>query len=464
MQKVSDSRPHIFTAVFGAAIFMLQFRAACNRKPAFPICPAGRTMAKLKNFRWYVAGLLALATALNYLDRLSFPTAIGEIKKTIPISDDQYGNLSSCFLIGYGIMYAGGGKLMDWLGTRIGYAVVIVWWSLANFMLGTVSSVMGLGVYRFMLGLGEGGGFPGSSKAAAEWFPARERSMAFGLFNTGSSLGAVVAAPLVAAIVHWQNWRWVFFVTGGIGFVWAVIWLKLYEVPARSKLVTAEEVTHISTQLALDNGGAVPVPPAKESWLGLFRIREVWGLLLVKFFSDSAGYFFMLWLPKYLNDTRNLDTAQIGGVAWISYAYAGGGSYLGGWLSSCLIRCNVSLDRSRKISLLLSAALMPLCLLIINAPLEWAIVLLGMALFGHQFFATIVQTLVADLFPARLVGSVAGLAGMAGAFGGALFAKVAGLLVGHYGYGIVFIVASILHPLSFVLVLLVIRRIRRVVP
>lgn len=417
-----------------------------------------------KNFRWWIAGLLALATALNYLDRLSFPAAVAEIKKTIPISDQEYGNLSFYFLIGYGIMYAGGGKLMDWLGTRIGYAVVIVWWSTANFLLGTVTSLNGIAAFRFMLGLGEGGGFPGSSKAAAEWFPAKERAMAFGLFNTGSSLGAVLAPPLVAAIIAWHDWRWVFYITGGMGFIWAVVWLKLYQVPEKSRLVSPEEVEHIKTQLALDAGGNTGnTAPRHVSWLELFKIREVWGLLLVKLYSDSAGYFFMLWLPKYLESARHMDTKEIGSHAWIPYAFAGVGSFLGGWLSSHLIKRGISLDRSRKTALFVSAATMPLCLLIMKAPLNLAIFCFGMALFGHQFFATIVQTLVADLFPSRLVGSVAGLAGMAGAFGGAGFAKLAGWMVAHYGYGPVFMLAATLHPLSFFLVLIVIRRIRRVV-
>src|SRR5436190_10793875 len=152
-------------------------------------------------FRWWIAALLALATALNYLDRQCFPVVVGEIRKEIPLSNQQYGQLTSLFLLAYAIMYAGGGRLMDSLGTRLGYAVMIVWWSAANCLTGTVSSVLGLGVFRFLLGMGEGGGFPGSGKAVAEWFPPRERSLAFGIFNTGSAVGAVIAPPLIGIIV-----------------------------------------------------------------------------------------------------------------------------------------------------------------------------------------------------------------------------------------------------------------------
>src|SRR5688572_23519943 len=197
----------------------------------------GKSLA-IKNMRWWIAGLLALATALNYLDRQSFPVVVGEIRKEIPISDEQYGQLTSAFLLAYAIMYAGGGRIMDWLGTRAGYALMIVFWSAATFCTGLVSSVLGLGVFRFLLGMGEGGGFPGSGKAVAEWFPPRERSLAFGIFNTGSSIGAVIAPPLIALIVARLGWRWVFFITGSLGFISAVIWWKLYQPPARNRFIT----------------------------------------------------------------------------------------------------------------------------------------------------------------------------------------------------------------------------------
>jgi MFS transporter, ACS family, hexuronate transporter len=424
-------------------------------------------MRTIPNLRWWIAGLLAIATALNYLDRQCFPVLVGEIRKEIPISNEQYGRLTSLFLLAYAIMYAGGGRIMDWLGARTGYAVMIIWWSAANFLTGTVTSVMGLGVFRFLLGMGEGGGFPGSGKVVAEWFPPKERAMAFGIFNTGSSVGAVIAPPLIALIVSTLGWRWAFFVTGSIGFVWAAIWLRYYRPPATNPYLSAAERTDIAAALAMgeaaakgSRGGVAPLFP----WLRLFTYRQVLALMLAKFLTDAAWYFFIFWLPKYLADIRQLDIKQIGYFAWIPFAFAGAGSLIGGALSGFLMRRGVPLDRARKIALAISASLLPASLFIANSPLSFAIVFFSTAMFAHQFWSANVQTLPADLFPARVVGSVEGLLGSAGSFGGMLFGLIVGYVVTHYGYAPAFVVAGVLHPLAFVVILLGVRKIEPVMP
>ncbi|MGH9803691.1 MAG: MFS transporter [Candidatus Acidiferrales bacterium] len=418
-------------------------------------------MAAVKNLRWWIVCLLAAATAINYLDRQNLPVVVVELQKDIPMTEQQYAQLQFLFLLAYGLMYAGGGKIIDWLGTRAGYAVMIVWWSAANFLHGTVHSVLGLGIYRFLLGMGEGGGFPGSAKAVAEWFPPKERSFAFGIFNTGSSVGAVIAPPLIAFIVLWLDWRWVFFLTGAAGFVWVAAWLVLYRHPAEHPHITPEERNYIESSLR-PAPGQPPDPPVR--WLDLFRYRQVWGLVVAKFLSDSAWYFFIFWLPKYLADVRGLNIKEIGYYAWIPYAAAGAGSFIGGWLSSYLIRRHVSLDRSRKIALGVSAGLMPASLLIAASPLSLAILFFSMALFGHQFWSTIMQTLSADMFPSKIVASVAGLLGAAGSFGGMFFSYLVGYLLTEYqSYGMVFIISGLLHPSAFLLILLVVRKIERVV-
>lgn len=351
---------------------------------------------------------------------------------------------------------------MDWLGTRLGYAVMIVWWSAANVLTGAVTSVVGLGVFRFLLGMGEGGGFPGSGKAVAEWFPPKERSMAFGIFNAGSSVGAVIAPPLIALIVSLLGWRWVFFITGNIGFVWAWIWVKLYQPPDQNRLISAEERGYITTALASSSSFAAGDSATGIRWLGLFRYRQVWGLMAAKFLTDSAWYFFIFWLPKYLGDVRQLDIKQIGYFAWIPFAFSGAGSLVGGWLSSFLIRHGFSLNVARKIALGASAALMPVSLFIVASPLRFAIVFFSVAMFAHQFWSSNIQTLPADIFPVRVVGSVEGLLGSAGSFGGMLFGLLVGWLVDHGGYGPAFLIAGVLHPLAFTLILAAIKRIEPV--
>jgi MFS transporter, ACS family, aldohexuronate transporter len=413
----------------------------------------------MRNLRWWIAGLLVLATALNYLDRQSFPVVVGEIRKEIPISNEEYARLTSVFLFAYAIMYAGGGRIMDWLGTRVGYTVMIVWWSAANFFTGTASSVLGFGVFRFLLGMGEGGGFPGSGKAVAEWFPPHERSLAFGLFNIGAAVGAVIAPPLIALIVATLGWRWVFFITGGVGFVWAVIWFKLYQPPATNKFISTEERQFIATSLGGGESAEAVVGAPPIRWLKLFTYRQVLGLMGAKFLTDAAWYFFIFWLPKYLGDVRHLNIKEIGTFAWIPFAFAGAGSLAGGWLGGFLLRRGFSLDLARKISLGIGASLLPASLFIAAAPLNFAIVFFSAAMFAHQFWSANVQTLPADLFPARVVGSVEGLLGSAGSFGGMLFGLLVGWLVERQGYGPAFLIAGVLHPLAFVVIALTVKRI-----
>jgi ACS family hexuronate transporter-like MFS transporter len=416
-------------------------------------------LKRIPNLRWWIAGLLATASALAYVDRQTLPVVIGEIQRTIPITDQQYGNLQFMFLLAYGAMYIVGGKLTDLLGARWGYFVIIVWWSAANLMQGAVSSVYGLGVGLFFLGLGEGGAFPAAAKAIAEWFSTKERSLAFGIFNAGSGFGATIAPPMIAAIVLRLNWRWVFFITGITGFIWALCWLVLYYPPARHKRLTDPERDFLAEALPAQMEGS-----PYYSWSGLLRLRQVWGLIAARFCSDSAWFFLIFWLPKYLADVRHLNIKSIGYFAWIPYALASLGSLLGGWLSGYLVKRRLSVDASRKICLGISAACMPLSLLITVSPLSSTIVFFSMAMLAHQCWSTIMQTLSADMFPSSSVGSVAGLIGAAGAFGGMLFNVLAGaLLTAYHSYAIVFAITGLLHPLGFIIILLVVRKIAPVI-
>ena len=409
-----------------------------------------------KSLRWRIALLVSAAIAISYLDRQTLPVAIEAIKFDIPMSNQEFSQLNAAFLLAYALMYAGGGKLIDALGTRRGFLLIMLFWSLACASHGLAAGFGMLAVSRFLLGVGEGGGFPAATKAVSEWFPARERSTAMGMINAGTAVGAVVAPPAIAAMIEHLGWRWVFFLCGAAGLLWTLWWWREYFTPAQHPKLTAQE------RLEIEEVFAAPArQKAEGSWLDLFAVPEVWGLVLGKFLSDAAWYFYLFWLPKYLYDARGFDTKQVGYFAWIPYAASGLGSLLGGWFSSWLLRRGNSLNFSRKVALGASAAVMPLILFVTQVPVELTIVLFSIAFFGQQSWSTLVMILPADLFPRRVVGSVAGLVGFGCAMGGVVFNLIAGrMLDSGFGYGPVFAIVSTFHVLAFILILLTIRDVR----
>jgi ACS family hexuronate transporter-like MFS transporter len=409
-----------------------------------------------RSLRWRIALLISAAIAISYLDRQTLPVAIDAIQREIPINNTQFSQLQVAFLLAYAVMYAGGGRLIDALGTRRGFLGIMLFWSLACASHGFAAGFGMLAVSRFLLGVGEGGGFPAATKAVSEWFPARERSTAMGIINAGTAVGAVVAPPAIAAIIQYMGWRWVFFLCGATGLLWSLWWLRDYFAPAEHPRLSKQEHAEI------EEVSSVPEQQKSAvSWFNLFAFPQVWGLVLGKFLSDAAWYFYLFWLPKYLYDARGFDTKQVGYFAWIPYAASGLGSLLGGWFSSELLRRGNSLNFSRKVALGLSAAVMPLIVIVTQVPVEWTIVLFSIAFFGQQSWSTLVMILPADLFPRRVVASVAGLVGFGGAMGGVVFNLIAGrMLDAGYGYGPVFAIVSTLHVLAFILILLTIREVQ----
>jgi MFS transporter, ACS family, aldohexuronate transporter len=384
------------------------------------------------------------------------PVAIDAIQREIPINNTQFSHLQVAFLLAYAVMYAGGGKLIDVLGTRRGFLWIMLFWSLACASHGLAAGFGMLAVSRFLLGVGEGGGFPAATKAVSEWFPSRERSTAMGVINAGTAVGAVIAPPALAAVIGNFGWRWVFFVCGATGVLWSAWWLREYFAPAHHPRLSKLERNQIEEVFATP-----PQEKAEMSWLNLFAFPQVWGLVLGKFLSDAAWYFYLFWLPKYLYDERGFDTKQVGYYGWIPYAAAGIGSLLGGWFSSQLLRRGNSLNFSRKVALGASAAVMPFIIFITQVPIEWAIVLFSVAFFGQQSWSTLVMILPTDLFPRRVVGSVAGLVGFGGAMGGVVFNLIAGrMLDAGFGYGPVFAIVSALHVLAFILLLFTIHEVK----
>jgi ACS family hexuronate transporter-like MFS transporter len=401
---------------------------------------------------WRIAFVVSAAIAISYLDRQTLPVAVKAIATSIPLSNEQFSELQSAFLLAYAFMYAGGGRLADALRTRIGFAVIMIFWSVACASHALAANFAMLAGSRFLLGMGEGGGFPAATRAVSEEFAVGDRATAMGIINAGTAVGGVIAPPLIALIVSYLSWRWVFVVTGVAGLAWTAWWLRSYSSPAAEQANIAEAA---SAAPKAHIGGT--------RWIDLLTFRESWGLMFAKFLSDAAWYFYLFWLPKYLYDARNFDVKAVGSFAWIPYAAAGVGCLVGGWFSSYLVQREFSVGFARKLALGLSASVMPLIILVPYVPVSWAILIFSLAYFGQQSWSTLVMVLPTDLFPQRVVGSVAGLVGFGGALGGIAFGQLVGYLLDHgFGYGIVFALAGTFHVAAFLLILVTVPVVRLV--
>jgi ACS family hexuronate transporter-like MFS transporter len=406
--------------------------------------------------RWAIALMIAVAIAISYLDRQTLPWVIKNIQSDIPIGNQVKAFLDSAFLATYGLMYLGGGWLLDRIGTRRGFLLIMIFWSLACASHGFAGGVIALAASRLLLGVGEGGGFPAATRAVAEWFGPRERAAAMGIVNAGTAVGAVVAPPLIALILlhgNWwdlASWRWVFFITGALGLVWAAWWWASYRTPP--------EVP--------DPGSAGPeraVAVAAPALPALLAKREVLGIAFAKFLSDGAWYFYLFWLPKYLFEARAFDLKQAASVGWIPYAAAGIGSLCGGYLSSRLLARNFSVNAARKIALGASAVLMPWVMFVPHVEsIPVVLFLFSLAFFGQQSWSTLVMTVPTDLVPHGALGKLAGLVGLGGAFGGIAMGQAAGWALDNgYSYTPVLAVAASLHVVAFIVVCVTIPHIRQ---
>jgi ACS family hexuronate transporter-like MFS transporter len=403
--------------------------------------------------RWRIAILVSTAIAISYLDRQTLPVAIQAISRDIPLTNEQFSTLQSAFLFAYAFMYAGGGRLVDMLGTRLSLTAVMLFWSFACASHALATGFAMLAISRLLLGVGEGGGFPAATRAVAEWFPTPERATAMGIINAGTAVGAMVAPPLIAVVLGVMNWRWIFVLAGAFGLLWTAWWQWSYR-PASE---TSREMRNDANEmLGLHAKAAVRFP-----WTHLFRVRETWGLVTAKFLSDAAWFFYLFWLPKYLYDARGFDIKSVGLFAWMPNAAAGIGCLFGGSFSSYLVRRQFPVGLSRKAALGVSAAVMPFAILVPHVTVPWAMTIFCLAYFGQQSWSTLVMVLPTDLFPQQVVGSVAGLVGFGGAMGGIVFGQLAGYLLDHgFGYGSVFAIAGTLHVTALLIILTVIPVVR----
>jgi ACS family hexuronate transporter-like MFS transporter len=393
--------------------------------------------------RWVMIGLVFLATVINYLDRLTISVLAPVITRDLQLSNLEFAQIGTWFLLAYTVSQALSGRFYDRVGARRGFSLSILLWSAAAVATAGARSLATLSACRFVLGLGEAGNWPGAAKVIAEWFPVRERAFAMALFNSGAAVGAVISPPIIVWLQITYGWQTAFVATGSLGFIWLFLWLLLYQPPDRHPLVSPDQ----RRQLLDEQATAAEAAPVR--WRALLGYRQVWAIVLARFIVDPTWWLYITWLPKYLSDARGFSLIDIGLYAWVPYLAADIGSLSGGFTSGYLIARGWSVDRARKTVIAFAAALMPAGILAVRA--DDAMVALGLmciVLFAFQVWINNVQTLPSDLFPASVVGSVAGLGGFGAGIGSLLFTLTTGWVVDHFSYTPVFTAAGLLAPVG----------------
>ena len=391
---------------------------------------------RVGSYRWVICGLLFFAATINYIDR----QVIGILKPTlqaeIRFSEVEYSWIVFYFQCAYAIGLLGVGWVMDKIGTRKGFSLAVIVWSLAAMAHALARSVMGFSIARFALGLGEAGNFPASIKTVAEWFPKKERALATGIFNAGTNVGALATPLLVPIITIAWGWQWAFILTGAVGFVWVIFWLLLYRRPEEHPRLSKSELAYIQSD--------PPDPPGKTPWARLLPHRQTWAFAIGKFLTDPIWWVYLFWLPDFLNKKHGLNLKDFGLPLATIYIIADVGSIGGGWLSSTLIKRGYSVNAGRKIAMLVCAlAVVPIVFAAQTTSLWTAVILIGIAAAAHQGWSANIFTLTSDMFPRNAVGSVVGIGGMAGSIGGMLIALIVGAILERTGsYVPIFIIAA----------------------
>jgi ACS family hexuronate transporter-like MFS transporter len=402
---------------------------------------------RVGSFRWIICALLFFATTINYVDRAVLGILKSDLMRELHWTETDYGKIVSYFSLAYAFGYVGAGRLMDYLGVRVGYGISVFFWSIAAMAHGLARSVFGFSLMRGALGLSEGGNFPGAVKSVSEWFPKRERALATGIFNAGSNVGAILAPLLVPWITLRHGWPWAFYITGGLGFLWLIFWLLIYDAPERHKNLSPEELKYIRSD--------PPDPQVHIPWLQLLGYRQVWAVIIGMALSAPIWWFYLYWVPGYLEKEHGIDLKNIGPPLIAIYLFADVGSIAGGWLSSQLIKRGWSVNASRKTALLICA----ICVVPVFAvPLTtniWVVTfLIGLAAAAHQGFSCNVYTLVSDTAPRNIVSSIVGLAGMSAGLVGMGFAQFTGKVLDKWdnGYVVLFAIAASIYLVNVLVI------------
>lgn len=370
--------------------------------------------------RWAMIALVFLATVINYLDRQALSVVAPQLRDEFRMTNTEYGAVIFAFMLAYTIMNGVSGLLIDRLGTKLGYAVCILWWSVATLLHAFASGAWSLGVFRFLLGMGEAGNWPAGVKVVAEWFPERERALASGLFNAGSSIGAILAPPLIVWILLRHGWQASFVAVGVSGLLWLVLWWSVYRTPPAAP-------------------GAAAPRAVRHGFLELLRTPFVRWFTIAKIFLDPAWYFYIFWFPEYLRRARGFDFAEIGAYAWIPFAVAGVGNLLGGWVSARLLRMGWRLAVARNTAVLIFALLMTAAFpAVLAGDARWAIVLVSVAMMGYTGCCANLLAMPADVAPSSSTASIFGIASMGSGFGGMVFSLLTGWVIDHASYVPVF--------------------------
>lgn len=407
---------------------------------------------KKTNIRWTVVALIFFATTINYIDRQVIGLLKPYIQDDLGWTEADYGYIVTAFQVAYGIGMLLGGRMLDRLGSKSGYSIAIIVWSIGAVLHATVRSVTGFGAARAILGLGEAGNFPAAVKVIAEWFPKRDRAYATGLFNSGTTIGAIIAPIIVTAITLEWGWRWAFIVTGMLGFVWVVIWWTLYHSPDKHRGVNQAELEYIKGEDEEDRAnGANGAYGTAVTWRQLFQHRQTYAILFSRFVTDWVWWFFLFWTPDFLNKTHGVDLKATVLPLIIIYTMSSIGGIYGGHVSSQFIRLGRSIDFARKTTILLFALLvLPLNAVPYIDNLWMVVFIIGLATSTHQAWASNIFTIVSDVYPKQVVGSMTGISSVGGAVGGALASSFVGLILELTGsYASIFMIASTMYLVAW---------------
>jgi ACS family hexuronate transporter-like MFS transporter len=393
----------------------------------------------VKGLRWWIVILLMGITTINYLDRLTLSVAAPELKRDLAIDEVDFSHIVMAFQLAYMIMMPVMGRILDWLGLRLGFTLSIITWSITQMATAIATGWRSFAVFRALLGTTEAGNFPGGIKAVSQWFRPKERTVGTGIMNVGAGLGAIIAPPLVAFLILRYSWQLAFVVTGGVGLVWAILWIFLYRSPEQHPWLSKSELAYIKG--GKEELSGEEAPEAKGVWKIFLPQRNFWAIGVARFFSEPAWQFFSYWIPLYLSTERQLNLKQIGYFAWLPFLAADLGSIFGGFLSPFFIKkIRMPVIKARKYSAAVAAVLMVFSAFIGKAPsVEWAIFFFCIGAFAHQAMSATLLTLPADLFPKRTVATANGLSGTIAIFGGMVFTKIVGVVARDIGYGPLFI-------------------------